>query len=71
MTNQDVLIFLSYAHDDDLALSGLKDEEGFVSYLQKLLELKLRDIGAQRVKIWRIENDLVGAINTTLKSTMR
>jgi hypothetical protein len=53
VTNEDVWIFLSYAHDDDLATSGLKDEEGFVSYLHRLLELKLRDLGAQRAKIWR------------------
>ena len=52
MADEDVCIFLSYAHDDDLTLSSSEDEVGFVTFLDKMLELKLRDLGATRAKIW-------------------
>jgi hypothetical protein len=53
VANEDVWTFMSYAHDDDLPTSDSKDEEGFVTFLHRMLELKLRDIGAQQAKIWR------------------
>ena len=46
MTDEDITIFLSYAHDDDLALGASEGEVGFVTFLNKMLELKLRDLGA-------------------------
>jgi hypothetical protein len=52
MADEDVLIFLSYAHDDDLTLSASDDEPGFVSFLYQMLQLKLRDLGATQAKIW-------------------
>jgi TIR domain len=52
MADEDVFIFLSYAHDDDLATGASEDEVGFVTFLNKMLELKLRDLGATRGKIW-------------------
>ncbi len=52
MADEDVFIFLSYAHDDDLATGASEDEVGFVTFLNKMLELKLRDLGATRAKIW-------------------
>lgn len=42
---------MSYAHDDDLKLST--KELGFVTFLNRQLSLKLRDLGAQQIKIWR------------------
>ena len=53
MADEEILIFLSYAHDDDLTMSSSEDETGFVTFLDKKLELKLRDLGASRAKIWR------------------
>jgi hypothetical protein len=52
MADEDVLIFLSYAHDDDLTTSASQDEAGFVSFLYQMLQVKLRDLGATRAKIW-------------------
>jgi hypothetical protein len=52
MADEGALIFLSYAHDDDLTMSASQDEVGFVTFLNKMLELKLRDLGATRAKIW-------------------
>jgi len=52
MANEGVLIFLSYAHDDDLALAASDNEPGFVTFLYQMLQLKLRDLGATRAKIW-------------------
>ena len=52
MADEEVLIFLSYAHDDDLTMSSSEDETGFVTFLDKKLELKLRELGASRAKIW-------------------
>jgi TIR domain len=52
MADEDVFIFLSYAHDDDLATGASEDEVGFVTFLNKMLELKLQDLGATRAKIW-------------------
>ena len=49
----DVVIFLSYAHDDDLILSPDPDEPGFVSFLDQQLRLKLRDLGARQANVWR------------------
>src|SRR5271165_3635870 len=49
----DVWIFVSYAHDDNLPTGVSQDEEGFVSFLQRLLEVKLKDLGAQEAKLWR------------------
>jgi hypothetical protein len=51
--SDDVVIFLSYAHDDDLILSPDPDEPGFVSFLDQQLRLKLRDLGARQAKVWR------------------
>jgi hypothetical protein len=51
--SDDVVIFMSYAHDDDLILSQDLDEPGFVSFLDQQLRLKLRDIGARQANVWR------------------
>ena len=51
--SDDVVIFLSYAHDDDLILSPDPDELGFVSFLDQQLRLKLRDLGARQANVWR------------------
>ena len=51
--SDDVVIFMSYAHDDDLILSPDLDEPGFVSFLDQQLRLKLRDLGARQANIWR------------------
>jgi TIR domain len=53
MSEQDVWIFISYAHDDDLPTGDGPDEEGFVTFLHRMLELKLRDLGSNQAKIWR------------------
>jgi hypothetical protein len=49
----DVVIFMSYAHDDDLILSPDPDELGFVTFLDQQLRLKLRDLGARHANVWR------------------
>ena len=49
----DIWIFVSYAHDDNLPTGVSQDEEGFVSFLQRMLEVKLKDLGAQKAKLWR------------------
>ena len=51
--SDDVVIFMSYAHDDDLILSADQDELGFVSFLDQQLRLKLRDLGARQANVWR------------------
>jgi hypothetical protein len=51
--SDDVVIFMSYAHDDDLILSPDPDEPGFVSLLDQQLRLKLRDLGARQANVWR------------------
>jgi hypothetical protein len=51
--SDDIVIFLSYAHDDDLVLSPAPDELGFVSFLDQQLRLKLRDLGVRQAKVWR------------------
>jgi hypothetical protein len=51
--SDDVVIFMSYAHDDDLILSTDQDELGFVSFLDQQLRLKLRDLGVQQANVWR------------------
>ena len=51
--SDDVVIFMSYAHDDDLVLSPDPDEPGFVSFLDQQLRLKLRDLGARQANVWR------------------
>ncbi len=51
--SDDVIIFMSYAHDDDLILSPDPDEPGFVSFLDQQLRLKLRDLGARQANVWR------------------
>jgi hypothetical protein len=53
MANDDVVIFMSYAHDDDLILSQDPDELGFVGFLDQQLRLKLRDLGARQANVWR------------------
>ena len=53
MTDNDVWIYLSYAHDDDAPTSASDDERGFVTSLHRMLELKLRDLGARQTRIWR------------------
>ena len=45
-------IFVSYAHDDDLQLSASKDKKGFVTFFCEMLRAKLRDLGATRARIW-------------------
>ena len=52
MASEDVRIFLSYAHDDDLTTSASEDEVGFVTFLYRMLDVKLRDLGATSAKIW-------------------
>ena len=52
MPAEDVFIYVSYAHDDDLPTGGLPGEVGFVTFLIKMLELKLRELGAVHAKIW-------------------
>ena len=52
MAVEDILVFLSYAHDDDLTTSAAGDEVGFVTFLYQMLQLKLRDLGATRAKLW-------------------
>jgi hypothetical protein len=54
--SDDVVIFMSYAHDDDLILSPDPDEPGFVSFLDQQLRLKLRDLGARQANLWRDRN---------------
>jgi TIR domain len=54
--SDDVVIFMSYAHDDDLTLSPDPDEPGFVSFLDQQLRLKLRDLGARQANVWRDRN---------------
>jgi hypothetical protein len=53
MAADDVWIFLSYAHDDDLPTGDSQEEEGFVTYLHRMLETKLRELGANQAKLWR------------------
>ncbi len=53
MASDDVVIFISYAHDDDLVLSQDPNETGFVACLDQQLRLKLRDLGAQQANVWR------------------
>jgi hypothetical protein len=53
MADENVWIFVSYAHDDNLPTGGGQDEEGFVSFLQRMLEVKLKDLGATEAKLWR------------------
>ncbi len=51
--SDDVVICLSYAHDDDLVLSPDPGELGFDSFLDQQLRLKLRDLGARQANVWR------------------
>ena len=51
--SDEVWIFVSYAHNDDLQLGDSKDEKGFVTFLHEMLEKKLSDLGATRARIWR------------------
>jgi TIR domain len=53
MASDEVSIFLSYAHDDDLRTGASDGEEGFVAFLDRMLAVKLRDLGATRANIWR------------------
>src|SRR5277367_1887608 len=50
--SDEIGIFVSYAHDDDLQLSTSKDEKGFVTFFCEMLRTKLRDLGATRARIW-------------------
>ncbi len=50
--SDEVGIFISYAHNDDLQLRAAKDEKGFVTFFCEMLRAKLRDLGATRAKIW-------------------
>ena len=50
--SDEVGIFVSYAHNDDLQLAAAKDEKGFVTFFCEMLRTKLRDLGATRAKIW-------------------
>jgi hypothetical protein len=51
--DQDVWVFVSYAHNDDLQITAAKDEKGFVTFFQEMLEKKLNDLGATRARLWR------------------
>ena len=51
--SDEVWIFVSYAHNDDLRLGDSKDEKGFVTFFQEMLEKKLSDLGATRARVWR------------------
>ena len=51
-STRDVFIYVSYAHDDDLTMSASPDEAGFVTFLIRMLEVRLRDLGAARARIW-------------------
>jgi hypothetical protein len=53
MANDDTVIFMSYAHDDDLVTSADENEVGFVTFLDQMLQLKLRDLGVRQANIWR------------------
>jgi hypothetical protein len=53
MSDQDVVIFISYAHNDDLQTSASKGEKGFVTFFEEMLEKKLSDLGTTRAKLWR------------------
>ena len=50
--SDEVSVFVSYAHDDDLQLGASRDEKGFVTFFCEMLRTKLRDLGATRAKIW-------------------
>ena len=50
--SDEIGIFVSYAHDDDLQLSASKDKKGFVTFFCEMLRAKLRDLGASRARIW-------------------
>src|SRR5271166_6632241 len=52
MAEEDVLVFLSYAHNDDLATTASEDEVGFVTFLCQMLQVKLLDLGVTNAKIW-------------------
>lgn len=54
MAEQDVGIFISYAHDDDLPTTNREGEDGFVTFLLRNLELKLRDLGTLSATILRV-----------------
>jgi hypothetical protein len=51
--SDEVWIFVSYAHNDDLQLGDSRDEKGFVTFFHEMLEKKLSDLGATRARIWR------------------
>ena len=53
MANDDTVIFMSYAHDDDLVLTADENEVGFVTLLDQMLRLKLRDLGVRQATLWR------------------
>ena len=67
--SDDVVIFMSYAHDDDLILSPDPDEPGFVSFLDQQLRLKLRDLGARQANLWRDRNQIDQPISSLILST--
>ena len=50
--SDEIGIFVSYAHDDDLQLWASKDKKGFVTFFCEMLRAKLRDLGATRARIW-------------------
>jgi hypothetical protein len=52
MADEDVCVFLSYAHNDDLVTGASKAELGFVSFFRQMLDVQLRYLGATRVKLW-------------------
>ena len=51
--SDEVWIFVSYAHNDDLQLGDSKNEKGFVTFFHEMLEKKLSDLGVTRARIWR------------------
>ncbi len=53
MPSDDVVVFISYAHDDDLVLLGDPNGKGFVTVLDNALREKLKDLGARNVSVWR------------------
>jgi hypothetical protein len=67
--SDDVVTFMSYAHDDDLILSSDPDELGFVSFLDQQLRLKLRDLGARQANVCAIAAASARPISSRTLST--
>ena len=64
MSDQDVWIFISYAHNDDLQTSASKDEKGFVTFFQEMLDKKLADLARPGPRSGVTANASATAINS-------